>query len=323
MQVQFLPLAGGPATRLTSGLSDYVDLSCDRTGRKVAAVQVESEMSVWVLAAGDEAGARRVALSPRAAHWYLLPLWMPDGRLVFEQREGNDLDLWISTADGTDAHPLISEGEFNMGADLSPDRRTLAFFSDRSGGFRIWLSDLDGGNARRLTTDDQEEYFPHFSPDGEWVIYHRLDFGAARLWRASVAGGDSEPVTAPDLGAYFGSYAGDGRRIVCVSKDAEDDRYKLTLLDAESGAVIKRYDNEFRYWYRLDHERAGIDCIARREGVDNIWLQPLDGGAPTQLTRFTEGQLIGFGWSVRRDSLAVSRYKTTSDAVLLGDFRPE
>jgi Tol biopolymer transport system component len=323
MQVYFLPLAAGPVARLTSGLSDYVDLSSDRSGQTVAAVQSESEMSLWVLATGDEAGARRIALSPRAAHWYSLPLWMPDGRLVFEQREGDDLDLWISTTDGADAHPLINEGDFNMGAELSPDRRTLVFFSDRSGGFRIWLSDLDGGNARRLTADDHEEYFPRFSADGKWVVYHKLDFGTARLWRAAVADGKPEPVTAPDLSAHFGSYTADGRRIVCVARDAEDGRYKLTLIDAENGAVIRRYDNEFRFTYRLNRERTSIDYVASRDGIDNIWSQPLDGGPPAQLTHFTGGQLIGFGWSARGDSLAVSRYKDISDAVLLGGFHPQ
>ncbi len=317
-QVQFLSYPAGLITRLTSGLSDFGDLSCDRSGRRVAAVQAESEMSVWVQADGDEAGARRISISPRAAHWYCLPLWTPDGRLIFEQREGDDLDLWISTTDGKNAHPLISEGSFNMGAVLSPDRRSLAFFSDRSGGFRIWLSDPDGGNARRLTGDDREEYFPRFSPDGEWILYHSLDQGVPRLWRAPVSGGASKPVT--DLDAYFGEYAADGRRIVCEARDPEDDRYKVTLIDAESGAVIRRYDAGALDMFQLSRDRDGIDYVARRDGVDNIWTQPLDGDPPTQLTHFTEGKLIGFAWSARGDSLAFSRYEDVRDAVMLGDF---
>jgi serine/threonine protein kinase/Tol biopolymer transport system component len=321
MQVHFLPYPTGPITRLTSGLSDYFGLSCDRSGWTVAAIQTESEMSLWVLAAGDEAGARRIALSPRAAHWYSMPLWTPDGRIIFEQREGKDLDLWISNTDGTDAYPLISEGDFNMGADLSPDGRHLAFFSDRSGSFKIWLSDIDGSNARRLTADDREEYFPRFSPDGEWVVYHSLEYSTARLRRAPVAGGKSELIT--DLDAYLGSYTSDGQRVVCVTRAPEGEQYKITLLDVATGAVIKRYDGEFRVMFRLNHERSRIDYIASRDGVDNIWSQSVDGGAATQLTHFAEGRLIGFGWSARGDSLAVSRYEDTSDAVLLSGFRPK
>jgi Tol biopolymer transport system component len=50
----------------------------------------------------------------------------------------------------------------------------------------------------------------------------------------------------------------------------------------------------------------------------NLWVQPLDGGAPRQLTTFTDGKKIAdFAWSPDGQQLAITRAVTTNDIVLL------
>jgi Tol biopolymer transport system component len=52
-----------------------------------------------------------------------------------------------------------------------------------------------------------------------------------------------------------------------------------------------------------------------REG--NVWVQPLGGGAPRQLTRFAENRPIGsFAWSRDGKRLAITRSIATHDIVL-------
>ena len=49
----------------------------------------------------------------------------------------------------------------------------------------------------------------------------------------------------------------------------------------------------------------------------NLWVQPLSGGAPRQLTRFTDGRPIGsFAWSRDGRRLAITRSTITNDIVL-------
>ena len=51
-------------------------------------------------------------------------------------------------------------------------------------------------------------------------------------------------------------------------------------------------------------------------------MQPIDGGAPRQLTTFAEGKRIAsFAWSPDGRQLAVARAVTTSDIVLLKGVR--
>jgi Tol biopolymer transport system component len=50
---------------------------------------------------------------------------------------------------------------------------------------------------------------------------------------------------------------------------------------------------------------------------NNLWLQPLDGSAPRQLTHFSDGKTIGhYAWSRDGKRLAMSRATQSSDIVL-------
>ena len=49
----------------------------------------------------------------------------------------------------------------------------------------------------------------------------------------------------------------------------------------------------------------------------NLWVQPLSGGAPRQLTRFTDNRPIGsFAWSRDGKRLAITRSTASHDIVL-------
>ena len=56
-------------------------------------------------------------------------------------------------------------------------------------------------------------------------------------------------------------------------------------------------------------------------GVSNLWEQPLAGGPPRQLTKFTSGSIFGFSLSTDRARLFISRGQRTGDVVVLRDFR--
>jgi Tol biopolymer transport system component len=70
-------------------------------------------------------------------------------------------------------------------------------------------------------------------------------------------------------------------------------------------------------------DSKGIAYVDPRTRSD-IWVQPLDGGAPRQLTRFpADGQQIwDFAWSVDGQRLAVARASITNNIVLFRGLRP-
>jgi len=60
-----------------------------------------------------------------------------------------------------------------------------------------------------------------------------------------------------------------------------------------------------------------VAYIVRDQGVDNIFVQPLDGSPGNQVTNFTSEHIAEFRWSPDGKTLAVARVQNTSDVVLL------
>jgi Tol biopolymer transport system component len=59
--------------------------------------------------------------------------------------------------------------------------------------------------------------------------------------------------------------------------------------------------------------------LVREKGVDNLWVQPLDGSPRRQLTHFTAERIAAYGFSKDGSQLGVKRGHAESDAVLLRD----
>jgi dipeptidyl aminopeptidase/acylaminoacyl peptidase len=98
-------------------------------------------------------------------------------RLVFEvawhQTTSNKIvkELWSMPADGSgEPRPLVRGPHSNGAPRFSPDGRTLAFLSDRSGSRQVWLLPVEGGEAARLTDLPFDVGGPYFTPDGRWLL---------------------------------------------------------------------------------------------------------------------------------------------------------
>jgi len=58
-----------------------------------------------------------------------------------------------------------------------------------------------------------------------------------------------------------------------------------------------------------------------KDGVANLWSRPLDGGTERQLTHFQEDLINAFSFSRDGKQIALSRGQSSSDVVLITDFR--
>ncbi|MDD8020363.1 MAG: S9 family peptidase [Acidobacteriota bacterium] len=86
------------------------------------------------------------------------PQLSPDGKqMVFvvtvmdvQQNKGNS-DIWLVPATGGKAVSLVSSSSTDFFPRWSPDGKTLAFISTRSGSPQIWLRPVSGGEDKKLT----------------------------------------------------------------------------------------------------------------------------------------------------------------------------
>ena len=85
-----------------------------------------------------------------------------------------------------------------------------------------------------------------------------------------------------------------------------------------SAQVVFRSDFPNSAFHFLPDGKA-LAFVTTEKGVDNIWIEPLNGSTGHLITRFNAQQISGFGWSPDASQLAVLRQDTESDVILLHD----
>jgi Tol biopolymer transport system component len=96
-------------------------------------------------------------------------------------------------------------------------------------------------------------------------------------------------------------------------------RLRQVVIPFEGGEPVKIFDHLGDPTWARDSK--ALIYRENQNGVHNLWLQPLDGGKPKQVTNFTSGEFVGWSWSRDYKQLAIARATTTSDVILLNNFR--
>jgi len=73
---------------------------------------------------------------------------------------------------------------------------------------------------------------------------------------------------------------------------------------------------------RFTSDGRSVVYATRENGVDNIWMQPLDGSAGHQVTDFKSGRIWSVDLSPDGKNLAVLHGNYDSDVVLLQETKP-
>jgi Tol biopolymer transport system component len=110
----------------------------------------------------------------------------------------------------------------------------------------------------------------------------------------------------PDGSAIAGHYVMErGERIVVIPT---------------AGGAMKRFDTVPASGTWSPDGKALI-YVDTSEGVSNLMRQPVTGGTPSPLTKFTSEQIFGYAVSADQRQVALVRGRVTSDVVLVSDAR--
>jgi dipeptidyl aminopeptidase/acylaminoacyl peptidase len=101
----------------------------------------------------------------------------PDGKLVVYTMAAPDMDanrnasnLWMAPVAGGDAIQLTRTGK-DSSPQWSPDGKSIAFLSARSGDSQVYLLSMDGGEAHPVTKLSTGADFVKWSPDGKTIAF--------------------------------------------------------------------------------------------------------------------------------------------------------
>ena len=309
----------GDARQITNDESkNYLGVSLTADGSVLATVQRDAQASVWLADDGDATRARQITEGKYDGRHGLA--WTPDGRIVYHSLESGNEDIWIINADGSGRRQLTVDPGVDERPSVSPDGRHIVFASNRLGGFTIWRMDAGGGNERPLT-HGHGDGSPVVTPDGRWVVYSSSTSGRPTLWKVPVDGGEAAQVTT--LASMDPVISPDGTLVAFRYRDDPNTDGRLAVLRLSDGALVKAFPPppdglaaQPRQW-----TADGITYGKASGGASNIWSQPLAGGPPRQLTRFTSERIIRYAWSRDGRSLIYTQGAINNDVMLIRGAR--
>jgi serine/threonine protein kinase/Tol biopolymer transport system component len=310
-QLGYLSYPQGEFRALTTDTNDYYHPSVSADGKSIAAEESQFIFELDTAPASKPDDLQRVNLM---SHQQIYTWdWLPDGRLVIPQ--GGEIRI-VNPAGGETT--VLSERNLIPDQSVACGKYIVFRAVPRMGGVSInlWRMDLGGSNQTQLTFGKNEQT-PQCSADGKWIYYFSVPDNEA-LKRVSIDGGSPETISEEPSAGF--SLSRDGK--LAATLDIRELDHKLVL------NVLSIADKKTTY-HNIDPRASDPTGFApagnaivyrvREKGVDNLWLQPLDGSAFRQLTHFTADRIAQFAFSADGSRIAIERGHTESDAVLLRD----
>ncbi|MCU1266606.1 MAG: DNA-binding protein with winged-HTH domain [Acidobacteria bacterium] len=318
-QIWRLTYPEGPAQRVTNDPNNYEEISLADKANTLVTMQTEVRSNLWLASStgATAPGVARRITQGRTEGFEGLAL--ARGRAIYAATEHQQADLWSVSFAGSDPRQLTDAGGFLPSACLNEP--LIAYVSAQSGTHHIWCMDADGGNKRQLT-DGGGESFPSITCDGKWVVFTSLSRERNTLWKIPTRAGKPVQLTHDNL-CIKPVVSHDGTRVACAYRRDEADMWKIAVLSIDDGTPLMILDLPYPYNQKIrwTADDQALTFLEKRDGVHNVWRQPLDGTAATQLTQFTEDLIYFYDWLPDDDTrLIASRGIKTRDIVMIQNF---
>ena len=324
-QIGFISYPGGQFRAVTKDTNDYRTLTLSVDAKTLATVQRRTLRNLYVFpAAGTDSNLPAPAL-PKERDISDFAWAGTEGFYLARQYNFERVSL-----DGSNKTILLSNvGIF--GINPCHDGQSVVFSWGGQGGgnhVNVWRTNTSGADAKQLTFG-AADFFPLCSADSKWAFYS--DARSQGVWRVPLDGSE-KPALVPGtivphsiIVSRTIAVSADGRYMAWVItarvSGSPAGRQKIALLElsagAEPNARLLDPDPRVRGLPSFTPDGKAIVYTIRANGVENLWLQPLDGSTGRQLTNFPDELIDTYHWSPDGKSLGMIRSQTESDVVLL------
>lgn len=242
---------------------------------------------------------------PSAAQAY--PATPLRGRIVFTCFDGNDDEICLMNADGSDLAQLTYNSEGDFYASLSPDGDYIVFAHQISGSnYEIFRMDTGGFGVTQLTFNGGGNFAPAYSPDGSLIAFTSTQDGdGQQIWvmegilqhQLTTEGINEDPSWSPD-----------GGRIAFAS--SRSGSVQIWVMDADGSGqrqVTDADDLGGRNSWSPDGRTLAFYAGRREDRSRNIYLISIDGNNVQQLT--LDGDNLAPSFSPDGNWIAFTSYR--------------
>jgi serine/threonine protein kinase len=315
-QIGFVSYPDGKLSPITRDTNTYSDLSVAASGRALATILSEGRWNLFLMP-GSGASAQAHPITSATAETNFT--WTPDGQIIGDQAGALNR---IDPTTGSKTVIATEQGKLTGNPSACADDRYIVFelvLHAGSGNDNLWRIDSSGSNLKQLTTG-KHDHHAVCSPDSRW-IYYIEERDEAQLARVSIDGGAPQTISDLPISGGIFDLSPDGKLAAFATLEhSGEHKEKLALVAADSGRAKMLEFEHFRFGLlRYSRDGKGVVYPTRDNGVDNLWLQPLDGSKGKQITDFKSERIYDFHWSFDGKQLGMVRGHTDSDVVLIRD----
>jgi Tol biopolymer transport system component len=323
-----MPIGGGAATRITSGIAHDMQPRFSPDGRHIVFVSDRSgDENVW-LAAADGSNARQ--LTTGRDNLYYSPEWTPDGQYIAVSRSNafsGAEKIWLYHVDGGRGLDLSGNAPpalRMLGAAFGPDGRYV-WYSQRNGfwsynaimpQYQIGVFDRETGTRTTMSARYGSAFRPALSPDGKLLAYgtrhdadtglrlRDLDTGEEHWLAYPIQRDDQESLATmdvlpgysftPDSRSIVMSYGGEFWRIPVDGSDAVRIPFSAQAEVAIGPEVKFEYPIEDSPTFTVKQIRNPVTSPDGRRvaftALDRLYVMDLPAGTPRRVTRHEVGE---------------------------------
>jgi eukaryotic-like serine/threonine-protein kinase len=329
-QVWFQPFPAGDPFKISNDLNVYSSLSVTTEGKAFVTIQKSPEAMIWVgdspAALTDKIAWKLTPISTERATGYDLS-WTAAGKLLQKDAAWH---IYATAADGSQRVRLLENDNLVFDASAcGPGDTVLVARVLENNSPNLWRLNIATGELKQLTYANDVEK-GSCTPDGKWVVYteQQATDVLGQIFKISVDGGT--PVELAHGTAFSPVVSPDGKLIAYGRTDGQgaSAKSKIVVQRLENDAIAEEIELPATYsWHKLGWTPDGraLTYVHNTTGsTENVYMQPLPGGPPVQLTHFDSEPAIvaAYAWSQDGKKFAITRARSNdADVVMFSGFK--
>ena len=206
-------------------------------------------------------------------------------------------DIWVADRDGNNVNRITSTQAQERYPHISPDGKSIAFTSNRTGNTAVFVVPIEGGTPTQLTWLPGGANVRDWTPDGSAILFSSTRGCApARtnyLWRVPVDGGPASKVT--EQWGHDAEYAPDGSKLILDRVNRWDVEWRMYRGGQNTPLIVLDLNDFSETLIPNDKTTdiqpvwlaSGIYFLSDRDGTSNIWKYNTGDQSLSQITTFT------------------------------------
>ncbi len=327
-QVWFQPYPAGEPFKISNDLSQYQSLSVTGDGESFVTTQQRRQATIYVgdspAVLNDKIDWKLTPISTEQATGYSLS-WTAAGKLL---QVDSTAHAYVTGGDGSNRTHLLENNPLvaRVTACGPGDMVLLAILSEDNQ-VQLWRLNAANGELKQLTfgkfaTDSS------CTSDGKWAVYYGFvaNDKVAHIFKVSTDGGT--PVDLAHGTVYLPAVSPDGSLVVYGRTEGQGAtaKSKFIVQKLDGGAVVREMESPSSFsavgW---TPDGRGITYVHNTTGnTTNVYMQPLAGGPPVQLTHFDSEPAVvsAYAWSQDGKKFAITRARyNDADVVMFSGYR--